>query len=190
MKLNKIQALVLTLGVALSSGAMFTGKANAQAISTASFTGNVAQAAAIATGGAFTAADYLPTVLPGASGGPTSFSAVITGTNFFDTNGDTASASLSVITTRPIPANATALVAQHSLVYQTIGTTTSAASAPQQTTSGTTLATEPAVDILVAAFPTDVNGDVGFILTSSWAGGEDLFVGAYTADVVVTVTGL
>lgn len=190
MKLNRIQAFVLTLGVALTSGAMFAGKADAQtATSTANFNGNVAPSAAINSGGFGAPVTYTPTVVPGASGGPTSLSATIVSGPIFDTNADRMDYNIGITTVRPVPANATNLLAQHNFILFIVG---NGSMGPYnfQTTSGTGSGapTTQTLTLVGGGFPSDVNGDNGLIITSRWSGGEDLFKGAYSAAVAVTVT--
>ena len=166
MKLNKIQALVLTLGVALSSGAMFAGKAGAApaASSTASFSGIVAPSCTLAT--PFVASVYDVSGIDGTSGGPTS----ITQTSapaMFDCNSDTLNISAVESTTAPIPTNALALAGVHVFAY---------------TLNANTL------NLPNATAPADTNGDALITVKSTWTGGEDLLDGNYVASSVVTVT--
>jgi hypothetical protein len=166
MKLNKIQALVLTLGVALSSGAMFTGKANAApaASSTASFSGPVAPSCTVET--AFVDSEYDVSGTDGPSGGPTS----ITKTSdpaMFDCNSDTLNISVDESATAPTATNANALIGVHLFTYK-LNTV--------------------AFDLPNPTAPADPNGDASITVTSTWTGGEDLLEGDYVASSKVTVT--
>lgn len=187
MKLNRINALLLTLGVALTSAAIFADKsyANHVATSTANFNGAVPLAAAVTGGGFGGAVTYTPAVVAGASGGPTTFSATVTSGQFFDTNSDLTGVAFSVVTSRPIPTNATSLLANHRLTYSVTGAATSAPVTVLTTTNGLAAETFP---IASSNYAVDPNGDIGISLTSAWSGGEDLFTGTYTAAVTATVT--
>ena len=165
MKLNKIQALVLTLGVALSSGAMFTGKANAApaASSTASFSGTVAPSCTTTT--EFAASTYVNGA-PGPSGGPADMS-VTSNAAMFDCNSNDFNITVVETATAPTPTHASALVGVHAFAY----TLNAAVLLPPNATA-----------------PADANGDASITVQSTWTGGEDLLDGNYIASSVVTVT--
>jgi len=193
MKLNKIQALVLTLGVVLSSGAMFAGKAGAAptASSTATFNGTVVPSVIITT--LFTTPVNYTQNGTGPSGGTVSLTAT-TNAAFINTNADLADIAITGTTTRPVPTNATDLRADHfiSFTYNgPAGTTTT----PVQTTSGIT----PGGTITQALnnTPLDLSGNLTLTVTSSWsiptpAGDNELFANSatnnYSATVTATVT--
>lgn len=166
MKLNKIQALVLTLGVVLSSGTMFAGKADAApaASSTASFSGTVLPSCTLQT--PFTASDYNVSGTDGPSGGPTSISAT-SNAAVFDCNSNTLNITVVNSATPPTPTNASNLVGVNAFTY--------------------TLNTN-AITLPNATAPADANGDAAITVTSTWTGGEDLLDGTYTASSIVTVT--
>lgn len=167
MKLNKIQALVLTLGVALSSGAMFAGKAGAApaATSTATFTGTVAPSCTVTTPFA-ASTGYLIAGLIGPSGGPTEIEA--TSDAVFNCNSDTLSITAVGTPVPPTaPTNATSIEGTHAFTYELDN---ALISLPQ------------------TAAASDTSGNASITVRSTWTGGEDLLSGTYGATSVVTVT--
>lgn len=177
MKFNRIQALVLTLGVALSSGVMFAGKANAAPTatvgSTATFTGNVGASCTVPA--LFpTGAGYV-TLVSGPSGGAKQIQAS-SGTALFNCNSNTVAIAASAVTATPsysgaAPTNALNLTATH--VASVFDVTH--ASAPLSLPAGS-----------VAADP---DGNISLQAVSTWTGaGEDLLDGTYTASITIDVT--
>lgn len=171
MKLNKIQALVLTLGVALSSGAMFTGKANAApaASSTASFSGTVAPSCTTTT--EFTVPGGYASIsgaLPGPSGGPTAIT-LTSNAAIFDCNSNTLNISAVETATPPLVTSAIDIVGTHAFAYKL-------------NTAALTLLGGS------ATANADTNGDASITVQSTWTGGEDLLSGPYSATSIVTVT--
>jgi len=170
MKLNRINALALTLGVALASGALFAGKADAAPNATSGITFGSTVAPSVTLTSPFgKSLPYLDGPL-GPSGGPKSISSSDSAT--FDTNSDTVGVTSTLALTQPpTPVNATALVGVHSTTYSANGGT-------------------PVVGLANTTLPTNTDGDITITLTSTWTGGEDLLSGPYSAAYVVTVTPL
>jgi hypothetical protein len=193
MKLNKIQALVLTLGVALSSGAMFAGKAYAAptATSTASFSGTVVPSVVVTTPFAPAAQNYTQVEgIVGLSGGTQSLTANSSAA-FYNTNSDTADISISGSTTKPIPLNATALRGVHTLTVNYAG----AAPGTLEITTAAASETTPIAPTPISDVALDASGNLTITVTSAWTqpntGDTELFASAavpYSASVTATVT--
>lgn len=166
MKLNKIQALVLTLGLALSSGAMFAGKTYAAPndTATADFSGTVNPSCTVTTD--FNNGTEYASTGTGTSLGDSGIAATST-VAVFDCNSDSLNIEVQETTGAPAAGNATALVGQHAFTYTV---------------------NDNDANLPDANYPSNENGDANIAVTSTWVGGEDLLAGDYSASVVVTVT--